>query len=93
MDDREAADTLRGGVCQIPAAQRRALGEAEFWPDDLSGATAVGPGGETLGTVAGVEFDWLDFSCRRVRGLPWCAETVQVISPLRRSTLYSRQSN
>jgi 16S rRNA processing protein RimM len=56
IDDRDAADTLRGVVFQIPAAQRRALGEAEFWPDDLIGATAVGPGGETLGTVAGVEF-------------------------------------
>ena len=52
----KAADTLRGVVFQIPAAQRRPLGEAEFWPDDLIGATAVGPLGETLGTVAGVEF-------------------------------------
>jgi len=56
IDDRDAADTLRGVVFQIPAAQRRALGEAEFWPDDLIGATAMGPRGETLGTVTGVEF-------------------------------------
>jgi len=54
--DRDAADSLRGVVFQIPAAERRLLGDAEFWPDDLIGAAAVGPSGEPLGTVVGIEF-------------------------------------
>ena len=54
--DRDAADSLRGVVFQIPAVDRRLLGDAEFWPDDLIGATAVGPEGEPLGTVVGIEF-------------------------------------
>ena len=56
VEDRDTADTLRGVVFQIPATQRRPLGETEFWPDDLIGNSAVGPHGETLGTVVGVEF-------------------------------------
>jgi 16S rRNA processing protein RimM len=54
--DRDAADVLRGVVFQIPAAERRVLADAEFWPDDLIGATALGSGGKELGTVVGVEF-------------------------------------
>ncbi len=56
IDDRDAADALRGTVFQISATDRRPLGDAEFWPDDLVGATALGPEGQTLGTVTGVEF-------------------------------------
>jgi len=56
IDDRDGADALRGTVFQIPATDRRPLGDAEFWPDDLIGATALGPEGQTLGTVTGVEF-------------------------------------
>ncbi|GMQ85741.1 MAG: ribosome maturation factor RimM [Acidimicrobiia bacterium] len=55
IDDRDAADTLRGTVFQIPATERRPLGDGEFWPDDLIGAVALGPEGETLGTVTGIE--------------------------------------
>lgn len=54
--DRNAADALRGVVFQIPASERRQLGSAEFWPDDLIGAAAVGPDGQMLGSVVGVEF-------------------------------------
>ncbi len=54
--DRDAADALRGTVFQIPATDRRPLGDAEVWPDDLVGATALGPEGQTRGTVTGVEF-------------------------------------
>jgi len=56
IDDRDTADALRGTVFQIPAAERRDLGDDEFWPDDLIGVTVVGPDGETLGTVVAVEF-------------------------------------
>lgn len=56
IDDRDVADTLRGAVFRVPASERRALGESEFWPEDLIGAAAVGPDEEPLGTVVGVEF-------------------------------------
>ena len=56
IGDRNAADTLRGVVFQIPASERRSLGDGEFWADDLIGAAAVGPDGEMLGSVVGVEF-------------------------------------
>lgn len=56
ISDRDAADTLRGTVFRIPATERRPLGEGEFWPDDLIGAAAVRPDGETLGSIVGVEF-------------------------------------
>lgn len=56
ITDRDAAEALRGVRFQIPASLRRTLGDDEYWPDDLVGCTVLGPEGEALGTVAGVEF-------------------------------------
>lgn len=56
IDDRDAAEDLRGVVFRIPASERRRLGDREFWPDDLIGATAIGPDSSSLGTVVGIEF-------------------------------------
>ena len=55
IDDRNAADALRGVRFQIPASERRTLDDGEYWPDDLVGCTVVDPGGAELGTVAAVE--------------------------------------
>lgn len=56
ITSREAAEGLRGLLLTIDPSERRALAEGEFWEDDLVGLTAVSPSGESLGTVARMEF-------------------------------------
>jgi 16S rRNA processing protein RimM len=55
IDDREAAEALQGVTFHVGAAQRRSLGEGEYWPDQLIGCSAVGSD-RRLGTVVAVEF-------------------------------------
>lgn len=55
VSDRNEAEGLRGRDLFIPAAVRRPLEEGEFWPDELVGTEVVGPAGETIGHVVGVE--------------------------------------
>lgn len=55
IDDRDAAEALRGVTFHVEAAQRRTLGEGEYWPDELVGCSVVSPDGP-LGIVVGVEF-------------------------------------
>lgn len=52
--DRDAAEALRGAVLTIPAADRRRLGEDEYWPDELVGYEVVDEEGRHLGRVTGV---------------------------------------
>ena len=54
IDDRDAADTLRGAVLSIPFRDARALGEDEFWPHQLAGLAVVAADGTPRGTVAEV---------------------------------------
>lgn len=54
VDSREAAEDLRNTILEIPADQRRELGDGEFWPDQLEGLKALLPDGSQLGTVTGV---------------------------------------
>jgi 16S rRNA processing protein RimM len=56
VDDRGGAEALRGVTFRIPASARRALGDHEFWPDQLIGCAVVGGDGETLGAVVDVAF-------------------------------------
>ena len=56
IDDRNAAEGLRGVTFHVPARERRLLGEGEFWPDQLIECTVVDLAGEELGTVVGIEF-------------------------------------
>jgi 16S rRNA processing protein RimM len=53
VDDRNAAERLRGAL-YVPAAERRALDEDEYWPDDLIGMEVVDVSGARLGTVTDV---------------------------------------
>ncbi len=53
--DRSSAETLRGAGLYIRAADRRALGEEEFWPDELVGLRVHDPEGAELGVVSSVE--------------------------------------
>ncbi len=52
IDDREAADEIRGAEVMVEG--RRDLGEGEFWPEDLVGLEARSAEGDRLGVVVGV---------------------------------------
>lgn len=53
--DRITADSLRGTVLTIDAADRRPLRLGEYWPDDLVGLAVRDPDGQALGTVVAVD--------------------------------------
>jgi 16S rRNA processing protein RimM len=52
-ETREAAEALRGQALLVPRAQAPALGEDEWWPEQLEGCRVV-DGDRTIGIVAGV---------------------------------------
>ena len=54
INDRAAAEKLRGVSLLIPRADRRPLGDDEFWPEDLADLPAVDPSGRPLGVVSRV---------------------------------------
>lgn len=54
IDDRETAEALRG--LDVAVAERRQLGEGEYWPEDLIGLSVVERGGRVVGVVAEVVF-------------------------------------
>ncbi|MEN8234214.1 MAG: ribosome maturation factor RimM [Actinomycetota bacterium] len=56
VNDRNAADGLRGTSFTIPSDERRALEGGEYWPDDLTGCAVVDEHDQPLGAVVGVEF-------------------------------------
>ena len=53
--DRTAAEKLRSTVLTVPRSAMPALGEGEYYHADLIGLAAVGPAGEPLGTIVGIE--------------------------------------
>ena len=55
IEDRNAAEALRGTILTVPTATRRTLDDGEFWASDLVGLTAVDPAGRVLGTVVDVD--------------------------------------
>jgi 16S rRNA processing protein RimM len=50
VDSRVAAEAIRGN--DVLAAERRELGENEYWPEDLVGLTARDPDGNDIGIVS-----------------------------------------
>ncbi len=54
LDDRTAAESLRGQLLFIGTEERRSLDADEYWPDELVGLTVIGPQGEALGVVVDV---------------------------------------
>ena len=54
IDDRNAAEALRGVRLTIAPDERRTLAAGEYWPDELTGCDALDLSGRRLGTVAGV---------------------------------------
>jgi len=55
IGNRTEAEALRDVGLTIDAAERRALEEDEFWPDEMVGLTVRDADGRSLGTVTGVE--------------------------------------
>jgi len=55
ISDRTEAESLRGVGLTIGSAERRALDEDEYWPDQLIGLMVRDLGGEPVGKVSGVE--------------------------------------
>jgi 16S rRNA processing protein RimM len=54
VDDRDAADRLRGALLSIPLAAARPLAADEFWPHQLIGLAVVDRDGRERGRVAEV---------------------------------------
>lgn len=55
VDDRDAADVLRGALF-VPATEARDLEAGEFWEHDLQGLTVVhAQTGDVVGTIAHVQ--------------------------------------
>jgi 16S rRNA processing protein RimM len=54
VDDRAAADALRGAILSIPFSDARDLDDGEYWPHQLVGLTVVDSEGRRRGTVADV---------------------------------------
>jgi 16S rRNA processing protein RimM len=55
VNDRSAAEALRGTLLTVPRAALPPLQEGEYYHADLIGLACVGPAGEPLGTVTAVE--------------------------------------
>ena len=55
IDDRDAADSLRGSLLTIPAEAARELGPDEFWRHQLVGLAVVDADGKDRGVVSEVQ--------------------------------------
>jgi 16S rRNA processing protein RimM len=54
VEDRNAAETLRGSVLVVPRSALPDLPEGEFWPHQLEGCIVVTESGRTLGAIVDV---------------------------------------
>jgi len=54
VEDRDAADVLRGAQVAVARDEFPPLGEGEFYACDIEGARALLPSGEEVGRVAGL---------------------------------------
>lgn len=55
IDDRNAAEALRGTELTVPRSALPPLGEGEYYHSDLIGLACVSTGGEALGRVVAIE--------------------------------------
>ena len=55
VTDRTAAEALRGQLVEVDRASLPPLEDGEYYHTDLVGLPCVGPAGEALGSVAGIE--------------------------------------
>jgi 16S rRNA processing protein RimM len=54
VDDRDAAEPLRGSLLSIPVEAARPLADGEYWPHQLVGLAVVDRDGRRRGTVEDV---------------------------------------
>jgi 16S rRNA processing protein RimM len=54
IDDRAAAEALRGVTLVVPRSMLPALADGEYWPHELKGCAVVTESGRALGIVADV---------------------------------------
>jgi 16S rRNA processing protein RimM len=54
VEDRNAAEALRGSVLVVPRSALPDLPEGEFWPHQLEGCAVVTESGRTLGAIVDV---------------------------------------
>lgn len=54
IDDRNAAEDLKGKQLVIDVGDRRVLAQGEWWPEDLVGCQVVGVDGEPIGELVEV---------------------------------------
>ena len=54
VDDRSAAEALRGSALVVPRSMLPALPEGEYWPHELQGCAVVTESGRQLGAIADV---------------------------------------
>jgi 16S rRNA processing protein RimM len=54
VEDRNAAEALRGATLVVPRSALPDLPEGEFWPHQLEGCTVVTESGRTLGAIVDV---------------------------------------
>ena len=57
VNDRDAAESLRGLKLSIDPSERRTLSVDEFWPEDLIGLEVRDPFGEAIGSIKAVDAD------------------------------------
>lgn len=57
IDDRDAAEALRGAELTVPGTWLPDLGDGEWWPHDLEGCAVVTDDGRIVGTIREVEFN------------------------------------
>jgi 16S rRNA processing protein RimM len=57
INDRDAAETLRGVTLSIDPSERRSLSADEFWPEDLIGLEARDSSGNAIGSIKAVDAD------------------------------------
>jgi len=55
IEDRSAAEALRGSLVEVDRSQLPPLGEGEYYHADLIGLPAIDHAGNEIGTVLGVE--------------------------------------
>jgi 16S rRNA processing protein RimM len=85
VEDRTAAETLRGVWLSIDPTDRRTLGPDEFWPEDLVGLDVRDLEGRTLGQIVDVLLGAQDrLVVRSARGtveIPFVTELVPEVEP------------
>lgn len=83
IDDRTAAEGLRGMLLFVPVGEKSPLEPGAYWEHELAGSTVMDRSGHELGLMSGVE--------ERFEQDVWCVETLSgtVMLPAARNIILS----